>query len=405
MQTSRSDAARSTRPASAAPNRHRWIVAGGLSLIAIGLVVINGLNAMRPPLTRHTVTAYLDQVAGSQVPGLQYVVVNAAAPVFTYAGGWADIAGQTPMAPDTTLMAYSMTKTFTAVAVLQLVEQGLLGLDDELDRYLPDTPYSGRHITLRQLLAHTAGLPNPIPLRWVHLPEATAGFDEAAALAEVLAGNAQLASTPGERFAYTNLGYWLLGPIVEQVTGLTFADYVRTNVLAPLGLTPAEMDFTIPTRERHATGYLARFSWMNLLKGFLIEPDYWGGYEGQWLHLNPLYLNGPAFGGLIGSATAFSTFLQDQLQPSSVLLSPETKLLLETQQTDTAGQPIPMTLGWHVGETDGLVYFFKEGGGGGFHTEMRLYPAQGLGTVVMVNNTEFDSNAFLDRVDHAFLVP
>jgi hypothetical protein len=63
-----------------------------------------------------------------------------------------------------------------------------------------------------------------------------------------------------------------------------------------------------------------------------------------------------------------------------------------------------MTLGWHVGETRGVRYFFKEGGGGGFHAEMRLYPTQGIASVVMVNNTQFDSSAFLNRVDSAFLV-
>lgn len=62
-----------------------------------------------------------------------------------------------------------------------------------------------------------------------------------------------------------------------------------------------------------------------------------------------------------------------------------------------------MTLGWHIGNLQGTVYYFKEGGGGGFHSEMRLYPAQGLGSVIMVNATEFNSNRFLSAVDRAFL--
>jgi len=342
-------------------------------------------------------SGYLDQIAGSDVPGLQYMVVDADQTLFEYAGGWADIQANRPMTPGTTLMAYSMTKTFTAVAVLQLVEQGRLGLADELDRHVPDTPYTGRGLTIRQLLAHTAGIPNPIPLRWVHLSEADAVFDEAAALAQVLQDNPKLASEPGERFAYTNSGYWLLGAVIEQVTGMAYAHYVRASVLAPLDLPNGEVDFTIPDPGRHANGYLARYSWINLLKPFLTAPEYWGGYEGNWLRLKGHSLNGPAFGGLVGSARGFGRFLQDQLRPESALLSPTTKQLLETQQTNRAGEPIPMSLGWHVGEIDGSVYFFKEGGGGGFHSEMRLYPARGLGTVVMVNITEFDSHAFLDR--------
>jgi len=64
-----------------------------------------------------------------------------------------------------------------------------------------------------------------------------------------------------------------------------------------------------------------------------------------------------------------------------------------------------MTLGWHVGEADGAVYFFKEGGGGGFHSEMRLYPTTGIASVVMANSAEFNSTKFLNRVDSVFLEP
>ena len=61
-----------------------------------------------------------------------------------------------------------------------------------------------------------------------------------------------------------------------------------------------------------------------------------------------------------------------------------------------------MTLGWHIGETQGVRYFFKEGGGGGFHAEMRHYPTKGLASVFMVNSTQFDSSGFLNRVDSDF---
>ena len=122
---------------------------------------------------------------------------------------------------------------------------------------------------------------------------------------------------------------------------------------------------------------------MNLVKGFVIDRKFLGSYEGQWLRLNSHYLNGPAFGGLIGTARGFSRFLQDQLRPKSVLFGLETKRLLETRQADGAGRPIPMTPGWHLGETHGVAYFSKEGGGGGFHCEMRIYPTRGIATVVL----------------------
>ena len=357
------------------------------------------------PVTKDNVTDVLNQFAGSQVPGLQYLLAGAEGTPFEYAGGWADIQNRKAMALDITLMAYSMTKTFTAVAVLQLVEQGKLGLDNEIDRYLPDIPYGGHHITIRQLLDHTSGIPNPIPLRWVHLAEEDANFDEDAALAGVLRDHPTLAFKPGQKFAYSNIGYWLLGKIVEQVTGQSYPDHVRANVLLPLGLSAQEMDFVIPDPARHANGYLAKYSLMNLMKGFVTDSRFWGDYESAWLRLKSHHLNGPAFGGLVGTARSFTRFLQDQLRIESVLFGPETKRLLETQQTDSAGKPIPMTLGWHIGTTSGTAYFFKEGGGGGFHSEMRLYPMKGIASVVMVNSTEFDSSRFLNRVDSVFLEP
>jgi D-alanyl-D-alanine carboxypeptidase len=350
-------------------------------------------------------TDMLDRSARLQVPGLQYIVVDDKGTLFEYAGGWADIRHQQAMTLDTTLMAYSMTKTFTAVAMLQLVEQGTVGLDDEIDRYLPDIPYAGNHITIRQLLCHTAGIPNPIPLRWVHLAEEDVSFDEDAALAQVLRDNPKLAFQPGQKFAYSNIGYWLLGKIIERVTDRSYPNYVRANILVPLGLAAPELDFVIPDPVQHANGYLAKYSITNLIKGFVTDSKFWGDYEGNWLRLKSHHLNGSAFGGLVGTARGFSRFLQDQLRTESVLLSAETKRLLETQQTDSAGNPIPMTLGWHVGATRGTSYFFKEGGGGGFHSEMRLYPLKRIASVVMVNSTEFDSTKFLNRMDGAFLEP
>jgi CubicO group peptidase (beta-lactamase class C family) len=343
----------------------------------------------------------LERVAASHVPGLQYIVIDPNRILFEYAGGLADIKNQRKMKPDTTLMAYSMTKTFTAAAIMQLVEQGKLQLDDEINRYV--NAYAGHGLTVRQLLDHTAGLANPIPLRWVHLAAEHAAFDEDAAFARVLRDNAKLKYGPAQKFFYSNIGYWLLGKIIDNLAGVPYAVYIRANVLQPLRLSPREIDFVIPDPSRHANGYLAKYSLMNFIKGLLTDSKVWGGYEGRWLRLQNVYVNGPAFGGLVGSASSFSRFLQDQLQTDSILFNRETKRAFEAQQSDKAGRLIPMTLGWHIGKVNGTAYFFKEGGGGGFHSEMRLYQEKGIGSVVMVNCTTFDSRKFLNRFDAAFV--
>ena len=127
--------------------------------------------------------------------------MHAAGTLLEYHGGSADLAAQRPMLATTPMMAYSMSKTITAAAVLQLVEAGRVALDDPITRHVDAQPYGGE-ITVRQLLSHTSGIPNPLPLKWVHPAAAHASFDEAAALARVLDDHPKLASRPGARYRY-----------------------------------------------------------------------------------------------------------------------------------------------------------------------------------------------------------
>src|SRR6266540_1915317 len=98
---------------------------------------------------------------------------------------------------------YSMTKTLTAAATLQLVEKEQIRLDDPVKKYLPDIPYD-KQVTIRHLLSQTSGIPNPIPLKWAHLAEEHAAHDENGALKAVLKDNPKLVFTPGEKYAYSN---------------------------------------------------------------------------------------------------------------------------------------------------------------------------------------------------------
>lgn len=337
-----------------------------------------------------------------RIPGIQYLVVSPDGIAFEHTGGWADVAGRRQLTSATTMMAYSMSKTITAAAVLQLVEAQKVGLDDRIDVHLESQPY-GPDVTVRHLLSHTSGIPNPIPLRWVHPVARHDAFDERAALASVLLENQKPSFPPGSRYRYSNIGYWLLGFIVERASGEPFPSYVRQHVLAPLGITPQEVGFEIPASRDHAKGYLEKFSLMNLGKRFVIARELIGGYEGRWLHLHAHYVNGAAFGGLVGCAGGFAKLLQDQLRSHSVLFADATRELFYSPQRTRAGAGTPMTLGWHLGAVDGVRHFYKEGGGGGFHSMMRVYPSAGIATVVMTNATGFKVGEFLDDVDLRFL--
>lgn len=344
---------------------------------------------------------YLESLVERRVPGIQYRALGSGGTLFEYDGGWADLARRIPMTAETTLMAYSMSKTITAAAVLQLVAAGAIGIEDPVERYVP-TPY-GREITVRHLLAHLSGIPNPIPLRWVHPVSQHARFDERRTLGAELAAHPRLAFTPGTRFHYSNLGYWLLGEVVAIAAGSRFETYVADRVLEPLGITPPDLGYTIPDGAPHANGYLEKYSTLNLLKRFLIDPQYIGAYEGRWLRIEPHYLNGPAFGGLVGTARGFAAFLRDQLQPCSAILDAPARGLFYAEQRTARGTPIAMTLGWHMGRLGRVPFFFKEGGGGGFHCEMRIYPAPAVATVVMTNATAFDVKRCLNGLDRQYL--
>jgi CubicO group peptidase (beta-lactamase class C family) len=343
----------------------------------------------------------LDCRFGAGDPGAAYIVTNESGAVFERAAGQADVSGRVPMALTTTMASFSMTKTLTAIAVLQLAEEGALRLDDEVRKYAGH-PYDPA-ITIRQLVTHTAGVPNPIPLRWVHPAGAHAGFDEASALAKVLAGHARQKHGAGDRYLYSNVGYWLLGHVIEAAAEQDYPAFMRARVFEPLDLGPRDIDFAVASPQNHAKGYLAAVSLMNVLKGLLLDRSAWGGYEGRWLRIREVYPDGPSYGGAIGSASAIGVILRDLLKEEPVLLSRGSRALLFEQARLTSGRAIAMTLGWHVGELDGRPYYFKEGGGAGFHCEMRMYPERGLASVIMANRTSLNTNKFLSRLDKEFI--
>lgn len=126
-----------------------------------------------------------DLVESSDTPGLQYLRVGPEGVRFQYEGGSADLAARTPVQQSSLFSAYSLTKTFTAAAVLRLIDQRKLGLEDPLLKYVPESPY-GPNVRIRHLLAQTSGIPNPIPLKWVHLARDHAHFDEQAELRSIL---------------------------------------------------------------------------------------------------------------------------------------------------------------------------------------------------------------------------
>ncbi|MGY1814673.1 serine hydrolase domain-containing protein [Blastococcus sp. SYSU D00820] len=190
------------------------------------------------------------QAAHFRVPGVQVALRYGDELVLSAAIGVADVGTGAPLTTTHLFRVASHAKTFTATAVLQLVEAGRLRLDDPIGRHVPELAGSPvAPVTIRELLGHQGGVSRD-GSRADHWQLAAPFPDRAAVLAEVLAAGP--VSRRNERFGYSNLGYALVGMAIEAVTGTTYAEHLRAAVLEPLGLARTDPDLD-PARE-HATG-------------------------------------------------------------------------------------------------------------------------------------------------------
>ncbi len=374
-----------------------------LCLAALGLNTSCRSHESRTAMQSATRVLH-EQRTANKTPALQYRFFSRDSVLFRYDDGLADIANGAVVSRSTTYNGFSVTKTFTALAILQLAEQGKLELDRPAADYLPDFPYP-RDITVRHLLAHSAGIPNPIPLSWIHLQEEHQSFDRNAFFRALFARYPKVKASPNARFGYSNLGYVLLGQLIENVSGATYEQYVTDNILAPIGLSPDDLGFAL-NNTHQARGYHKRNSVSYLLLGFFLDKSkYFERREQAWQAFRPYYVNGAAYGGLIGTADGFARYVQALLDPASPLISDESRRLLFTENILSNGRLSGMSLGWHKGELDGQVYYAHAGGGGGYYAEVRIYPELQSGSVILFNRTGMSDERFLDRVDRYLIEP
>ncbi|MCP3143864.1 serine hydrolase [Pyxidicoccus xibeiensis] len=164
--------------------------------------------------------------------------------------GQRDVARRLPATPRTTYRMASVTKSFTAVAVMQLVEQGKLSLDADISTLVPGYPAKQWPVTVRDLLGHLSGVPT-------YDGTASSNNVKAVSTAEAVAVFAQkpLAFEPRTRYLYTTWGYNLLGAAVEAASGQSYRDYLREHVFGPAGMAHADLDITATRDEHQAAGY------------------------------------------------------------------------------------------------------------------------------------------------------
>jgi CubicO group peptidase (beta-lactamase class C family) len=201
--------------------------------------------------------------------------------LFRKAYGMADIENSVPNTPETVFRIGSITKSFTALAILQIQAQGKLSVTDKVVDYLPEFPAAWQEITIHHLMTHTSGIPD--------YSRRALGIKEAFAL------NEPLVTKPGETLKYSNFGYILLGQIIEKTSGTKYDEYLAANVLKPLAMTHTAFDRNRAIVAHRARGYV--FDGAGVANALM--PEMQGAGPAGALHstLDDLYLYDQAFYG------------------------------------------------------------------------------------------------------------
>lgn len=381
-----------------------------LVVIAILLLLISGLYAFapHPPSTPKRVKnvaemeSYIKQLVESgSPPGLSVVVVKDGTIVYNRAFGFADAPRGEVATPTTVYHWWSMTKIPTAIAVMQLQEQGKLELDDAITKYLPwfEVNYPSSNspaITVRNLLQHTSGLPDTMPamIGWVHYDDTT--LDQTEVVRKHLSEFKTLKFEPGEKAVYSNFNYMALGALIESVSGQPYETYITHNILLPLGMSQTNFVYTPGMAAQEAAGTLPIVSFYTPLLPTLLDINALvRERQGKLLWLNRVYVDATPSTGLIGPAPDVARLMIAYLDLGVI----DGKRILRAESVATLTDTTPIDghgLGWSFGESNGSRYLEHAGGGPGFATLMRLYPERGLGIAILANGTDLDRQGLGD---------
>jgi CubicO group peptidase (beta-lactamase class C family) len=222
------------------------------------------------------VQAVIDRYkARPEFVGLSVAVARGDRVIVDEGVGIANLEWKTPADADTVMRIGSLTKQFTAAAIMKLHEQGKIGLDDSIARYLPDFDTEGRTVTIRQLLTHTSGIPN-----YTAQPDFMAKYGPRDLSDEELLATIKgvpFDFEPGRKWRYSNTNFYLLGMIVAKVSGMSYADYMQQTFFGPLGLTHTRYGATAPIIPKRAQGYSYDFASKKHLNAAALSMNVPGG--------------------------------------------------------------------------------------------------------------------------------
>ncbi len=314
--------------------------------------------------------AYLTRISANGVSGA-FLVAKDGQVVIAKGYGLADRERNIPVTTDTVFTIGSITKQFTAAAVLKLEEEGKLKVTDRLRKHLRDLPRDKRHVTLHHFLTHTAGMPGAFggdfaKMTSEDMVEKFAGF--------------RLKAEPGERHVYSNPGYSMLGIVVERVSGLGYEPYLREALFEPVGMAD--------------TGYLLP-NWNpdRMAQGYTDTGEKWGTLlDKPWDDDGP-YWNLRANGGIISTIGDLYKWHQALLGDDILSPASKEKLFARHVAEDDSGNFF-YGYGWVIATTErGTTLITHNGGNGIFFADFRRYIDDDVVIIVMTN----DAAAYTDQ--------
>lgn len=313
-------------------------------------------------------------------PGLSVGVSRGGETVFAEGFGSADLEHRVPATADTVYRIGSVTKQFTAAAVMALVEDSRLDLDADLRGYLPDYDTRGFAIPVERLLNHTSGIKGYTEMEefWA---QSRLDLDHRAMTA--LFGGAPFEFEPGDRYQYNNSGYYLLGLLIERLSGTTYTAFLEERLFRPLGLERTHYLDNAPIVPDRAAGY---------------EPDGEGGFVND----EPLSMRLPYAAGSLGASVRDLLAWQRALVAGEAV-SPASYARMTAPGELVGGAEVPYGYGLGLGREHGLDKVSHGGGINGFRAQLAYYPEAELGIAVLVNSGGGRPGLLENRIARAVL--
>ena len=311
--------------------------------------------------------ALLADYAGPDRPGAAVLVIKDGERVMERTLGLADISSNEPITSSTNFRLASITKQFTAMAILLLVDANLLTLETTLGEVFPASGEAVASITVRQLLQHQSGLPDYEPL----VPEHGAQVLDQDVLALMLAADS-LEFAPGTEYSYSNSGYAVLAMIVETISGATFAEFLDQRIFDPLG-----MDATVAFENGVSTVFDRAF-------GYTVEDS------------NVEFADQSAYSAVLGDGGIYSSlddlFVWDRSLYRDDLISPELKTAMWTPSLENYG------FGWRIDTWHGHLRHHHSGSTSGFRNVILRFPDERLTVIVLTNRAGPDVRPLAERL-------